>query len=216
MNRDLEHHSKSLLASEEWRTLPWRDFPKDSLQNLFDIGFEIAGLLEQLDARESSPFPENKVSKTAQISLRCSEVRDQLEEWYNKSSFNRDWQNQASPSSPGIDGDGSFSTPDFIDFWEATNMASCWLFKLILNGIMVSVVQDPPQLEQLHENSMRLALSILAASPHFLADQTGWLGPQRYFFPIRQAMVYLKQEDSPLGAKAQMMFGRTVGKLRAL
>ena len=38
--------------------------------------------------------------------------------------------------------------------------------------------------------SSKLATDIVASAPYFLAEDTGWLGPQRLFFPLRQVMGY--------------------------
>lgn len=217
MNRAIESHQRSSLDTADWRTLPWRYFAKDSLQCLFDLGFDLAVLLEELDLCDSPLPPEISVSKRAQLSLKCSGVESSLDDWYRLHWSHRDSPapfsvatagSMSSASSPGAD------RPEFESLWEATNIAYYWLFRMILDDILASTTAEEDQ-EDLMFSSLDLAVKILSASPFFLADATGWLGPQRLFFPLRKAMVLLVAQNSPFAEDAQQTFMRTVKKLRS-
>lgn len=211
MNRDIERHQVSALGTEEWKTLPWQNFTKDGLQSLFDIGFELAEVLHQLDLYKTIDYPEVMVGRRAKLSHSCSRIRDELEEWYNTY-----WADQhdsdVSPSSTPSPGSRQ---PEFTTFWEATNIIYWWLFSLILNEIISEVLEpEDPQQGIIATSSLRVATKIVAASSYFLADDTGWLGPQRLFFPLRRAIEYLKKAESPQVAEAGMALQKTVGRLR--
>ena len=201
------------------------------MQRLFDIGFDLASLLEQLDELSSSVSPGVSASKHEQLELGCFTLRRALEEWYKDN-----WADQRNQSHDCSSDDGQgehFSyaenqptpQPPLESFWGATNMAYYWLFTLILNETTSSVLLqtphrsqlslDKPTAEQLAATNLTLATNILLASPQLLAEDTGWLGPQRYFFPLRRAMEYLGRIGSPLFPKAKNALMRTVGRLRA-
>lgn len=216
MNRAIDGHQHSPIGTQEWLTLPWRFFAKDSLQNLFDVGFELAALLERLDVCDSPQPPEASVSKRAQLSLRCSVVRDTLDGWYfhhwdphgTPSPTSQAGNTLAGPSSPGA------THTEFGSLWEATNIAYFWLFKMIVYDILVATTDEGEQ-EDLIFSSLELAVNIVSASSYFLADATGWLGPQRFFFPLRRALAFLISKQSPFVDDAKEVFGRLVGKLRS-
>lgn len=69
--------------------------------------------------------------------------------------------------------------------------------------------------EQLADANLRLALNMVAASSYFLANNTGWVGPQRLFFVIRRAMEYLKKTGSPVAADAYKAFMGVLVRLRS-
>lgn len=215
MNRAIDGRKRSILGTEEWKTVPWRLFPKDSLQSLFDLGFELSALLERLDLCESPQPPEVSVSKRAQLSLRCSVVEDSLREWYMTC-----WSFRDLTPSPRIGDDlSSASSPgtthsEFKSLWEATNVAYFWLFKMILNEILAATAPQAEH-EDLVFSSLELAVNIVSASSYFLADSTGWLGPQRLFFPLRRAMVLLISKQSPFAQDAQKAFKHLLAKLKS-
>lgn len=207
----------SALDTEEWRTLPWLSFPKDGLQQLFDLGFELAALLEQLDLAESLSPPEASVSSMANLALRCIGVQEALELWY---SHHWQWREDQMPFCNAISNDTDeastpeAASPEFESLWEATNMAYFWLFKMILHEILIATASEEEQ-EGLEFAMLDLAVSIVSASPYFLVDGTGWLGPQRIFFPLKRAMILLKSKQSPFAGDALEVFGKVVAKLRS-
>lgn len=215
VNRAIEFRQSSPLGADDWKARPWRFFPKDSLQRLFDFGFELAVLLEEFDTVERSRLPEEFVSKRAQLSLRCSILQGDLEDWHRAH-----WTGQgSSASSPySVESTGLASSPDteqleFRNLWHATNIIYFWLFKMILNDMLASTALEEEQ-SDLAFSSLELAVNIVSASQYFLADATGWLGPQRLFFPLRKAMVLLLSKQSPFAADAQQAFGQLTRRLK--
>lgn len=217
MNRAIDCRTRSALDTEEWKTLPWLRFPKDSLQHLFDFGFELAALLQQLDRCESLSPPEASVSMRATLELECMGVQQALEEWYSHHWQGRERLMLSSDSPPDgvmqVDSPEGAS-PEFEDLWEATNMAYFWLFKMILKEILIATSAEEEQ-EDLQFAMLDLAVSVVSATPYFLADGTGWLGPQRIFFPLKRAMILLKSKQSPFAEDALEAFGKVVAKLRS-
>jgi len=118
LHRDLEKHTCSKLAAVEWRTLPWQNFEKDSLQYLFDIGFDLAALLEQADLCDNGQMPEAAIYRRAQLSLAYYKVRDALEEWYAE---HWGWRGPG-----GLDQDDP--EQQFASLWEAMNIGYWWMF----------------------------------------------------------------------------------------
>lgn len=172
--------------------MPWRFFAKDSLQCLFDLGFEIAGLLQQLDVCNSRQLPETSVSNRARLSLRCAVVQTKLDEWHSTN-----WSNHIGPS-----------------LWKATNRVYFWLFKMVFNEAMAATALDSDQ-DEFMFLSLELAIEIVSASSFFLADAAGWLGPQRFYFPLKRAMALLVRQRSPFAEDAKQAFGKVIAKLRS-
>lgn len=216
MNGAIDGRQPSALSTERWKTVPWRFFAKDSLQCLFDIGFNIAALLERLDACDSPQAPETSVSQRARLSLSCGAVQQSLEEWHSAHWGHR---NSLSPSSmhscDELDSPSSASAAHFgfKSLWEATNIAYFWLFKMILNDILAATASQEEQ-QDLVFSSLELAVNIVSVSSYFLAEATGWLGPQRLFFPLKRAMALLMSKQSPFAEDAQKAFGQLIRKLR--
>ena len=73
-----------------------------------------------------------------------------------------------------------------------------------------------PSQEQLAESSLELAIDIVLAASFFLRDGTGWLGPQKLFFPLRRAMAYLGTVSTalPVQMEAQLIFKSLIARLR--
>lgn len=252
MGHCLESRTSSVLGNGEWKTSPWQTSEKDSLHHLFDIGFDLAAVLERADLlTQSNPAPDQ--ASFTELWSSCLTIFGQLEDWYR-----RHWPNQASPFPSGSTTESYGEVPNdqsrrrFGSFWEATNIVYYWSFKLVLdqNVLALSELQNqlpPPQQQtppssssaqargkssttrdallvshglstsqarQIASTSSRLATDILASAPYFLADDTGWLGPQRMFFPLRQVMQYLGKMQSPQIADAKAAFLACLARLR--
>lgn len=122
---------RSVLGNEDWRIIPWSRCEKDSLQQLFDIGFDLAEVLERMDL--SSHLNSSNIEQTAHAELwsGCSRIFGQLEQWYS-----RHWQHRIHRQHiclPSDEASTSQWSPAFENFWEATNLVYYWSFKLILD-----------------------------------------------------------------------------------
>ncbi|KAK3716317.1 hypothetical protein LTR37_006467 [Vermiconidia calcicola] len=257
MNRSIQRHESSKLGTREWKTLPWQHYPKDSLQELYDLGFDLAALLEQVDSNINFGNTDAQIRKMEHLSLGCLKVSKNLEHWYTCN-----WASQGRGQSDANDDLQAYGLPlsdqplrpELGGLWQGMNIIYYWCFKLILNGILSSLLQQtqqqeeliasvqeldlssdifsngqaydgslptpssggfPQKQEQLANDSLKLAIDIVLVSPFFLADDTGWLGPQRYFFPLQKAMEHLSKVGSPFHSDAKAAFVRLITRLRA-
>ena len=192
--------------------MPWRNHTKDSLQQLYDHGFALADLLEQINCCDDIHYADT----AAYFSSICLDIMEQVEDWYS-----RVW--------------GTFDEQTILlmgGLFEATNMVYYWWFKLALNEVLLalylrsSMVLDPSSTTlsasaqdvanaSLRRNNIKLASDIVYAAPFFSADNTGWIGPQRMVFPLKRAMLELGKAQSPVFAEAKDVFMRLVKRLRA-
>lgn len=249
MGHCLGSRTASVLGNEEWKTVPWQNvaLEKDSLQQLYDIGFDLAAVLERTDVllQSTTPLAQENLSALWQS---CLSIFSHLEEWYRQH-----WPNRSSrvPQNTYAEVSSTQTGAQFANFWEATNMVYYWTFKLLLdqNVLALSQLQSqlppsaassrstptssrgrapaapqntslvthgltPSQAEQISATSFQLANDVVASAPFLLAEDTGWLGPQRLFFPLRQVMGYYGKIQSPKIAEAKGAFFACLGRLR--
>lgn len=200
MEGDIERRKCSVLGAGNWRTIPWRNRHKDRVQRLFDFGFDLAKLLEQLDLV-------NDFEALTSCIRSYDNLRTALEKWYHDQWVERAVHCNKSLGSgkpvATVEGAGSDDS-DFQDLEEATSMLYYWLFQLVLYETLIILQRRIPQLSAVSGREsllpatslgMRLvnqtddfgraaAVNIVRASPYFLKDNTGWLGPQRAFLPV--------------------------------
>ncbi|KAK5174515.1 uncharacterized protein LTR77_001595 [Saxophila tyrrhenica] len=230
MNHCIETHKASILGSEEWLTLPWERFEKDSLQKLYDFGFDISTLLQLVDSSLASYDSE----LLATLPMTCFSLLEGLDLWRDKA-----WPSQHdSPFelSEDIYADTEKSLHNLSGMWEATNMIYYWWFKILLNEALSSLQTassressifsdgSSPENSQstvnqyadlaLTSNILTLAADIVRASPYLLADNTGWVGPQRLAYPLKAAMKHLARARSPLVLEAQASLKALFGRLK--
>ena len=233
MTHGIDSHKASILGSEEWLTIPWENFEKDCLQELFDIGFDVAAFLELVDSTLMSRDP----GLLAQLPTTCFSILEELDMWRDNNWPSRD----ASPWSDSGYGDVDASPPPndrltFGSLLEATSMICYWWFKLVLDEALSSLqpstsressyfsddssaVQDSLPIGQyasmaLSSNMLTLATDIVRAAPVLLAEDTGWVGPQRMMFPLRAAIQYLGKVRSPVIVEAQTALKSSFARLR--
>ena len=207
MNRDIERGKCSILGNQEWSVLPWRNFTKDSLQELFDIGFMLAAVLEEVDLCESG---DTSVIRLESLSSGCQGVRQRFHVWYNDYS--------AIGIGPELDS-VQYENPAqlrFTSMWDASIAVHYWLFQLIMQDITFRSLQFIPAGASAFDNGygLTLANNIVMSSSFLLTEDLGWLGPQRLFFPLRRSLEVLAKARSPLVADAQAAFKTLVTRLR--
>lgn len=248
LNHSLDSCRSSVLGNEDWKTVPWLRFEKDSLHYLFDIGFELATLLERAQLVLSAPVG---VDGLNDLWSDCFAIFGKLEQWYNVHWAENVRQRQMTVSANlgAMSHDRSSESPPlFGSFWEATNLVYYWSFKLMLDDCLVGLSGRTPapsphnpsqptptsskrkgskartaiihglsdtQLQQITNTSLALATDIVRSTAYFLADDTGWLGPQRLFFPIQRVMKHLAKVQSPLFSDARLAFMQLLGRLRS-
>ncbi|MCJ1400464.1 hypothetical protein MMC11_003670 [Xylographa trunciseda] len=80
----LRERKASFFGSEVWATQPWGREAKSVPQKLYDKGFALAALLEEMD---TSPRPTDDVTPAEQLIRylsRCLEIDNELEAWYQE------------------------------------------------------------------------------------------------------------------------------------
>ena len=216
MNHSIRSRRRSLLDTKDWLTLPWQHFPKDCFQKVLDVGFKLAALMEQVDLYTGAGNAKASTSDLQHLSLSCSRIFEELEDWYT-TFWTCDEHSLHESTEEDIDScplHHPGSPPQFGGLWEATNIMYYWWFKLLLNEVMASLFQDTSQQERIAKSGLELATNMVLAAPYLVADDTGWLGPQRLFFPLQRAMGVLAKVQSPFFADAEAALARLGARLR--
>lgn len=211
MTHSIDRSQSSILGDEEWLTVPWQSRFKDSLQLLYDHGFAIGNLLEQIHYLAES----HRTANVNRLSSSCLDLLEQIEGWYKKV-----W--------------GTFDEQLVLlmgGLFEATNMVYYWYFKICLNEALLTLhpassqMNDPNDTERedsaqhlaniaLQRSNDKLASDIVLAAPFFSGKETAWLGPQRILFPLKKAIVVLGKAQSPLFCEGQAVLMQMVKRLR--
>lgn len=228
MIQALQNRKASPLGYHEWCTRPWsqkqqEQRPKrDLTQRLYDHGFALAALFEEID-KANLRSPEAKISLLTKYLRRCSALDATFNLWYQdlarESPIPLYW---LTPPNDGIHHTvaaltkrGPFSFPDLR---TAHTVTTFWGCKLALSNtiaiICASVIslnackrhEDDPlsfvALEQTarqlliqHGDTGRLenATNIIRSMPYCLHDNMGVLGPQKSLFALRAALLSLRR-----------------------
>jgi hypothetical protein len=240
MNLSIDTHKASILGSEDWRTLPWERFEKDCLQELYDTGFDLAAFLQLVDAALISHDP----GLLAQLPMTCFSMMEELDMWQVRTWPEQNmsvWTNM--DDSDTDDGQSSYQpSPEMGSLLEATTMIYYWWFKLELNGalMLLQSVQTNTSRESstfsddsspssgpisytttshyasmvLQSTILTLATDIVRTAPYLLADNTGWVGPQRMAYPLKKSMQQLARARSPVVIEAQAALKTLLERLR--
>ena len=79
----IQFRKSSFLGDSDWSTIPWGTTGKDIYQQLYDKGFALAAVLEEMDNTDLT----NAGTPTSQLSSylqRCSEMHADFEAWYHE------------------------------------------------------------------------------------------------------------------------------------
>ena len=79
----IQFRKSSFLGDSAWLTIPWGAAGKDVYQRLYDKGFVLGALLEDMDSTDLT----NAETRTSQLFShlqRCSEMHAELEAWYQE------------------------------------------------------------------------------------------------------------------------------------
>ena len=79
----IQFRKSSFLGTSEWLTRPWDGANKDVYQKLFDKGFALAALLEEMDRVTFFSF-DTSTQTLYDYLHRCSKVGAELEAWYEE------------------------------------------------------------------------------------------------------------------------------------
>ena len=228
MIQALQNRKASPLGSHEWCTRPWlhgqtpRHPKRDSCQRLYDHGFALAALFEELD--EANLFsPEAGIPLLTQYLRRCSALDATFNLWYQdltrQSPTPLYWHTPPNDDVHTAVAALTNRQPlSFPDLRVAHAVTAFWGCKLALSNtiaIICASVLSPnarqlreenpssfPALEQTarrlliqHGDAGRLenATNIIRSMPYCLHDSMGLLGPQKSLFPLRAALLSLRR-----------------------
>ena len=228
MTQALMNRKASPLGYHEWCTRPWvqrgkKRYPeKGPTQRLYDHGFALAALFEEIDAANLLD-PETRLSLLNKYLRRCSALDATFNLWYQnlarQSSTPLYWLTSPNDginhSTAALNKWRPFSFPDLrvaitiITFWGLKLALSNTIANtcaLVLSPNAANQHKDDPQgfaaLEQTarhlviqHGDTGRLenATNIIRAMPYCLHDSTGLLGPQKSLFALRAALMSLRK-----------------------
>lgn len=180
---------------------------------LGDIGFELADILEHTDRLLLHSSTANQQRGLLELRGRCQGLYGELHRWFSDlqrgdrsstESVREDYCGKAAPEESCPQG----RRRTFQSLGEATSYVYYWCFKMIINECLVSLIQQDldaatedvlvanekePLLNhaRLRESSAELAMRIVLPESYLLSPITGWLGPLRYWFPLRKATEHL-------------------------
>lgn len=228
MIQALQNRKASPLGYPEWCTRPWAQRQKDRLpskdysQRLYDHGFALAALFEEVD-NANLLSPETSVSRLIKYLRRCSALDAAFNLWYQDlarhSSTPLYWltppDDGTHPTVTALSNRRPFSFPDLR---TANTIATFWGCKLALSntiaiicasalssdansrregdpGSFATLEQTARQLLVQHGDNGRLenATNIIRSMPYCLHDSMGLLGPQKSLFALRAALLSLRR-----------------------
>ena len=228
MIKALQNRKASPLGDNEWCTRPWvherkkKGLEKDSTQRLYDHGFALAALFEEIDTANLRD-PLTQIIQLNKILRRCSALDATLTLWYQnftrQSSTPLCW---LTPPNDGYDPTTTASTKwrpySFPDLRVAITIITFWGLKLALSNtvaiICASVLspnlyhqreEDPQDFATLEQTARQLlaqhgdtgrlenATNIIRAMPYCLHDSMGLSGPQKSLFALRAALLSLRR-----------------------
>lgn len=79
----IQYRKSSFLGTEEWRAIPWETTPKDIFQQLYDKGFALGALLENIDNADLIS-PNASISELSAFLQRLIDMNVEMEQWYQE------------------------------------------------------------------------------------------------------------------------------------
>ena len=165
MIQSIQYRKSSFLGSPEWLTLPWSETGKDIYQQLYDKGFALAALLEQMDNAELTN--ENMNTSTLSDFLeRLSALDEEMIIWYRemlKESPSPLYRHAQSVAHGGRPKEAECPLPPFLfsTLLFANTMITYWALRLVLsNAIAVAC-----------EHLLSVNTQVPAQSPFFTSQQ---------------------------------------------
>lgn len=228
MFQSLLHRKASPLGSHEWCTRPWYQKRKDQrqkdiFQKLYDHGFALGALLEDIDNADLEN--ENADTEETQLYLRrCSAMDAKFNLWYQE--FVRQSKGPTYWLAPIDDS----ITPDpadesrvllsnnirpfsFPNLQVANILLLYWALKLAISRTITNICSTAPsiptsltptplqgtarQMLIQHGETGRLenATNIMRSMPYCLHDNMGLLGAQKSLFALRSALLSLRNSE---------------------
>ena len=215
----IQFRKSSFLGDSDWSTIPWGRTGKDVYQRLYDKGFALGALLEEMDNADLTNS-ETRTSKLSSYLQRCSEIYADFEDWYQgllqQSPSPLYWTTESSiPAGSARESSANESSESqtlppfsFPSLHHAYITATFWALKLILSGTIAltcGAVLSSTSANQ--SSSIDPALAIdLRNTAHRLLSQHG--NPQRLELAtnIMRSMPYSLNDSMGLLGAAKSLF----------
>lgn len=204
MIQALQFRRSSFLGDAAWQTRPFQNSPKNKIQGIYDQGFKLATILENLDIAKASYKP-GKTLMDAMIEglQRCADLDDDLECCYVEFVLQSE-----EPIYTHVTGSTMADEMEFTSFMHADFMMYYWALRSLLSMIAATICQSiPPELMQAQpflvaardwpRNCIEVARKIVDSTPYLLRKEMGSLSAQRTIFPLRCAMGNLERFECP-------------------
>ena len=83
MIQGIQFRSSSFLNAGEWLTIPWQEAPKDVYQQLYDKGFALGALLEDID-QVGTIGSDTDITVLSNLLQRAAAIDRNLDDWYER------------------------------------------------------------------------------------------------------------------------------------
>lgn len=120
----------SLFGQEAWLEVPWQDRTKSSEQQVYDLGFHLAAILERADQLGEADAYAMPLEETIDLLGRCNNLQSRLEDLYVKSlkpvlqAPRREWISSQFDNTQDMN---SLTTADISHIMIVINLWSCQL-----------------------------------------------------------------------------------------
>ncbi|MCJ1388276.1 hypothetical protein MMC18_001121 [Xylographa bjoerkii] len=150
----LRERKASFFGSETWATQPWGREPKSVPQKLYDKGFALAALLEEMDTARQLTDNVTPAERIVRYLSRCLEIDNELEAWYQElledspsplywiQPTNEKVRNDVQNSSTTNINDTMF---EFASLHLAHVTMNYWAIRIILSSAVAGICKNVPQ-----------------------------------------------------------------------
>ncbi len=178
-----------MLASPEWKTIPWLKHPKMPKDMLIDILVEIPGLLEDLDRMRDCEDEDEREILEIDLRRRCSSYDRELQAWNKHSAPTERFGAIVSRSEDNLSAG---------DLSVVYIMASSWATALLLYGTMRDLAEDPDHVPE-RASLWPYVEKIAQCAKYFFHPSTGNFGKEMANFPLGLALQFLDSDSDDSG-----------------
>ena len=219
----IQYRKSTFLGNPEWLTIPWGRKGKPIYQQLYDKGFLLGAILEDLD--NAGLTAENNISIVSGFLGRLSSLDEDLKLWFrnlcDESPSPLYWHIESASSSKHLIEDDQPRPPlAFHTLLSANTIVKYWGLRIILSNTIALTCQrflsmttqlpvytssSTSILQELHTMSLQLlkanagpiilefATNIVRSMPYCLNENMGLIGAQKSLFPMRIALFVLQR-----------------------
>ncbi|MCJ1377631.1 hypothetical protein MMC17_000726 [Xylographa soralifera] len=150
----LRERKASFFGSETWATQPWGREAKSVPQKLYDKGFALAALLEEMDTSRRPIDDVTPAEQLVRYLSRCLEIDNELEAWYQelledspsplywiRPAEDKELRDSTSSSTTNMN-DTAF---EFASLHLAHVTMNYWAIRIILSSAVAGICNNVPQ-----------------------------------------------------------------------